>query len=77
MVVDQILPAGALRLNASKAKTGKTTLMVEICHAVSLGRPALGYYAVTQGPVLYWLADDGRQLRDERRYGRSHGCGKA
>ena|SRR5215469_5643552 len=48
MVVDKILPGGALMLNASKAKTGKTTLMVEICHAVSTGRPALGYYAVTQ-----------------------------
>ena len=58
MVVDRILPAGALTLNASKAKTGKTTLMVEVCHAVSLGRPALGHYAVTHGPVLYWLADD-------------------
>lgn len=58
MVVDKILPAGALALNASKAKTGKTTLMVEICHAVSTGRPALGHYAVTQGPVLYWLADE-------------------
>src|SRR5215469_4678881 len=58
MVVDKILPAGALMLNASKAKTGKTTLMVEICHAVSTGRPALGHYAVKHGPVLYWLADD-------------------
>lgn len=58
MVVDRILPAGALVLNASKAKSGKTTLMVEICYAVSTGRPALGHYAVTQGPVLYWLADD-------------------
>jgi RecA-family ATPase len=58
MVVDKILPAGALMLNASKAKAGKTTLMVEICHAVATGRPALGHYAVIQGPVLYWLADD-------------------
>ena len=58
MVVDKILPAGALMLNASKAKTGKTTLMVEICHAVATGRRALGHYAVIQGPVLYWLADD-------------------
>jgi RecA-family ATPase len=58
MVVDRILPAGALTLNASKSKTGKTTLMVEICHAVSTGRPALGHYSVIPGPVLYWLADD-------------------
>ena len=58
MVVDRILPAGALVLNASKPKTGKTTLMVEFCCAVSTGRPALGHYAVTHGPVLYWLADD-------------------
>jgi hypothetical protein len=58
MVVDKILPAGALTLNASKSKTGKTTLMVEICHAVSTGRPALGHYSVLHGPVLYWLADD-------------------
>jgi RecA-family ATPase len=58
MVVDRILPAGGLTLNASKSKTGKTTLMVEICHAVSTGRPALGHYSVLPGPVLYWLADD-------------------
>ncbi len=58
MVVDKFLPAAASMLNASKAKSGKTTLMVEICHAVSTGRLALGRYTVTQGPVLYWLADD-------------------
>jgi RecA-family ATPase len=63
MVVDRILPAGALVLNASKAKTGKTTLMVEFCYAVSTGRPALGHYAVTHGPVLYWLADDPNMSR--------------
>jgi RecA-family ATPase len=58
MVVDKILPAGALTLNASKSKSGKTTLMIEICHAVATGRPVLGRFPVTQGPVLYWLADD-------------------
>jgi AAA domain len=58
MVVDKILPAGGLTLNAAKSKIGKTTLMVELCHAVATGRPALGRYAVMQGPVLYWLADD-------------------
>src|SRR5579864_5262922 len=50
MVVDKILPAGGLTLNASKSKTGKTTLMVEICHSVSTGRPALGHYGVLPGP---------------------------
>jgi len=58
MIVDKILPAGGLTLNASKSKTGKTTLMVEICHSVSTGRPALGHYDVRTGSVLYWLADD-------------------
>lgn len=58
MVVQNIMPAGGLTLNASKSKTGKTTLMVEICHAVATDRPALGKYAVKHGPVLYWLADD-------------------
>jgi RecA-family ATPase len=58
MVVDKILPAGGLTVIASKSKTGKTTLMIEFCYAVSTGRPALGVYPVTQGPVLYWLADD-------------------
>ncbi len=58
MVVDKILPAGGLTVIASKSKSGKTTLMVEFCHAVSTGRPALGQYNVIQGPVLYWLADD-------------------
>ena len=58
MIVDKILPSGGLTLNASKSKTGKTTLMIEICHSVSTGRPALGHYSVAPGPVLYWLADD-------------------
>ncbi len=58
MVVDKILPAGALTVIASKSKSGKTTLMVEFCHAVSTGRLALGQYSVIRGPVLYWLADD-------------------
>ena len=58
MVVEQILPAGGLTVIASKSKSGKTTLMVEFCHAVSTGRPALGKYSVMHGPVLYWLADD-------------------
>ncbi len=58
MVVDKVLPAGGLTVIASKSKSGKTTLMVEVCHAVSTGRPALGHYKVIHGPVLYWLADD-------------------
>lgn len=58
MVVDRILPAGGLTVIASKSKSGKTTLMAELCHAVSTGRAALGHYSVIQGPVLYWLADD-------------------
>jgi RecA-family ATPase len=58
MVVDKILPAGSLTINASKAKSGKTTLMIELCHAVSTGRAALGHYPVLAGPVLYWLPDD-------------------
>lgn len=58
MVVDKIIAAGGLTVIASKSKSGKTTLMVEICHAVSTGRAVLGRYSVTQGPVLYWLADD-------------------
>lgn len=58
MVVERILPAGGLTVIASKSKSGKTTLMVELCHAVSTGRPALGHYKALQGPVLYWLADD-------------------
>jgi len=63
MIVDKMLPAGALTLNASKSKSGKTTLMVEVCHAVSTGRPVLARYAVTSGPVLYWLADDANVAR--------------
>src|ERR1700688_4976326 len=52
MIVENILPAGGLTINSSKAKSGKTTLMVEICHAVATGRPALGHYEVKAGPVL-------------------------
>jgi hypothetical protein len=58
MVVERIVPAGGLTIIASKSKSGKTTLMVEFCHAVSTGRAALGRYNVIRGPVLYWLTDD-------------------
>lgn len=52
MVVDRILPAGGLTVIASKSKSGKTTLMVEICHAVSTGRPVLGQRDTGTGSLL-------------------------
>jgi hypothetical protein len=58
MIIAGQVAKGSLTINSAKAKSGKTTLTVELCHAVATGRPALGEFAVIQGPVLYWLADD-------------------
>ena len=66
MIVEKILPAGALTVICAKSKSGKTTLIAELAHAICTGRPALGHYAVTQGPVLYWLADDSNVTRFAR-----------
>jgi hypothetical protein len=66
MIVEKILPAGALTVICAKSKSGKTTLVAELCQAICMGRPALGRYPVTQGPVLYWLADDSNVARFAR-----------
>jgi hypothetical protein len=66
MIVEKILPAAALTVICAKSKTGKTTLIAELAHAICTGRPALGRYAVTQGTVLYWLADDSNVTRFNR-----------
>ena len=66
MTVEKLLPAGALIVICAKAKSGKTTLIAELAYATCTGRPALGRYAVIQGPVLYWLADDSNVKRFAR-----------
>jgi len=66
MIIRKTIPAGALTVTCAKSKSGKTTLIAEFCHAIATGRPALGHYAVIQGPVLYWLADDSNVTRFAR-----------
>ena len=66
MIIEKILPAGALAVICAKSKSGKTTLIAEFCEAICTGRPALGHYTVIPGPVLYWLADDSNVTRFAR-----------
>jgi RecA-family ATPase len=66
MVIEKILPAGALTVICAKSKSGKTTLITEFCEAICTGRKALGHYSVERGPVLYWLADDSNVTRFSR-----------
>jgi putative DNA primase/helicase len=73
MVVEKMLPAASLTLDCAKPKSGKSTLTAELCHAVCLGRKALGKYAVTEGAALYWLPDDRNVGRFKREWDRLTG----
>jgi hypothetical protein len=56
MTVDKILPASALTLASSKAKSGKTTLAVALSYAVVTSTDFLDTLRLKQAPVFYWAA---------------------
>jgi hypothetical protein len=67
-LVNGLLLAEGCVLLTADAKAGKSTLALELCRAVVTGTPALEFLNVSQGPALYWMADDGSRERFVRAY---------
>ena len=58
-LVDELIPEG-LHILAGAPKIGKSWLALWLCLCVSQGQP-LGYFATTQGEVLYLSLEDSFQ----------------
>ncbi len=57
-LIEGILSAQGGTLLAADAKTGKSTLAMEMSVAVCRGEHFLGAFATQQGGCIYWMADD-------------------
>jgi hypothetical protein len=64
-IVPDMLPAGSLAVIASKAKLGKTWLMLQLATAVATGGQFLGR-KVDAGKVVYLALEDGERLVQAR-----------
>jgi len=57
-LIEGILSAEGGTVLAADAKTGKSTLALEMCVSVCRGQHFLGAFATQQGGCVYWMADD-------------------
>ncbi len=65
-IVEPLFPQETVNILSGDSGAGKSWLALELSHAVASGRPWLGHFPVTQGPVLYFDEESVESLLHQR-----------
>lgn len=65
-IVEPLFPQETINILSGDSGAGKSWLALELSQAVASGRPWLGHFPVTQGPVLYFDEESVESLLHQR-----------